>query len=139
MDDIEQRLKADAEAIRADVTPELESRIRASLAAAHRPARPRERAPGRLFWVASALTGAAAAAAALLLLDRTAPPAAPVEDPGEAVAVTVPEPGDPGVGVLPLEIRNADLTRPLEEELGNLKSDLEKAREGVERDVRFMF
>ena len=38
-----------------------------------------------------------------------------------------------------LNVESADLTRSLEDELINLQSDLEKAKENVERDVKFTF
>ena len=39
----------------------------------------------------------------------------------------------------PLNVETAEWTTPLEEELRNLRSDLEKARENVERDLRLSF
>jgi hypothetical protein len=38
-----------------------------------------------------------------------------------------------------LDVRNADFTSPLEEELLNLQSDLEKARKSVREDLDFTF
>lgn len=138
MDDMERQLKTDAEAIRADITPELEARLRASLHAASPARTTGRRRPRRYLWLAGALTGTAAAAAALMLLSLRqgtveAPP------PADAVAVTVPAWADPGFDRLPLTIENAELTRPLEEELERLRSDLERARENVEEDIRFSF
>jgi hypothetical protein len=40
---------------------------------------------------------------------------------------------------LPLRVKTADLAAPLEDELQNLRSDLEKARDNVERDLKFTF
>ena len=63
MDEFEKRLKRDADAIQAEVTPELRARIDASLRGTGqvRPAnRQAEPAPANLWW-ASSLTGLAAA------------------------------------------------------------------------------
>jgi hypothetical protein len=40
------------------------------------------------------------------------------------------------LGAFPLKARTADFTSPLEQELLNLQSDLEKARDTVEHDLR---
>ena len=53
-------------------------------------------------------------------------------------SVRLPEDWYVGDGFL-LNVESADLTRSLEEELINLQSDLEKAKENVERDVKFAF
>jgi hypothetical protein len=52
--------------------------------------------------------------------------------------VSLPEGWQFGEEIL-LNVESADLTRSLEEELINLQSDLEKAKENVERDVKFAF
>jgi hypothetical protein len=58
--------------------------------------------------------------------------------PAEAVAESVPE-YIREFEQLPLRAKTADLTAPLEEELKNLRSDLERARENVEQDLDFTF
>ena len=41
--------------------------------------------------------------------------------------------------IVPLTVAPADFTDPLAEELEAMKSDLERAREAVEKDLRFTF
>ena len=135
MDDLERRLREDGEAIRAEVPPQLAARIASSVRGVRAPAR---REFGWPLWLAASLTGAAAAAAAIVSLNRgsmdtPAPPAA------EAVADLVPEYILEFEQQLPLRAKTADLTAPLEEELKNLRSDLERARENVEEDLHFTF
>lgn len=130
MDDFAERLKRDAEAIDARITPELEQRIGASLHAVERP-RPRtERRDGGLsLWWASSLTGVAAAAVLIVAfnLDREAPPRQPVVESPPALP-------DLGLAVAP-----AMLTGPLEQELKDLRRDLEKAEQAVREDVPLNF
>ena len=139
MDNLERRLKEDAAAIEAEVSPELALRIQASLHAAER-ARPDERADkaGFSMWWISSLTGVAAALLVITILSRNADvtPEAPLVEPSaNIVPATLP-----GSDVfMPLNAETAELTGPLEEELERLKSDIEKARESVERDLRESF
>jgi len=140
MDKLERELKRDAERIRADVTPALRARIDASLHAARierRDARPGR--PGSYFWWFSGLTGIAATLLAVIVLDRGNDAVQP--DTGEApvTVVVLPGSGNADIRLRPLDVRNADFTDPLEDELAKLKSDLEKARDEVERDIRFSF
>lgn len=136
--DLEQRLRADARQVNAEVSPELRSRIGASIRAAGQVrSRPAEREAGLPNWWVSGLTGLAAATLIIFLIntnrDGNGPPG---RDTGEAVATTVtPEVGE-RLGSFPLRVRTADLTSPLEEELIHLQEDLEKVRESVERDLR---
>jgi hypothetical protein len=136
--DLEQRLRADAKLINAEVSPQLRSRIGASIRAAGQvrslPAEREARLPN---WWVSGLTGLAAAALIIFLVNTNRENAAPVApDAGDAVATTVtPEAGE-RLGSFPLNVRTADLTSPLEEELIHLQEDLEKVRESVERDLR---
>ena len=141
MDDLERRLREDAEAIRAEVSPQLTARIASSVRGA-RALPPARREFGWPLWLAASLTGAAAAAVAIVALNRgsmdtAAPP------PAGAVADSVPD-SVPNYILefeqqLPLHAKTADLTAPLEEELKNLRSDLERARENVEQDLDFTF
>lgn len=135
MDEIEKRLREDAERIEAPVTPELQARVRASLEKVPLEKRPRRRArevPPLGLWMAASLTGAAAALVAFLLLPRTgAPPPAPA-----AVARSMPLPASIA-REFPLVVKTADLTAPLEQELEHLQSDIEKARERVQQDLDF--
>lgn len=123
MDSFEERLKRDAAAVRADVSPELEGRLRASLegAAAAKPGA-RSGRPA-WFWLASSLTGTAAALVVIALLNREEPAAPPA-----GIAA------QPFLSVPNLDVRPAMLG-PLEDELDKLKSDLEKAERVVRDDV----
>ncbi len=123
MDSFEERLKRDAAAVRADVSPELESRLQASLegVAAAKP-RARSNRPA-WFWLASSLTGTAAALTVIALLNQEEPAAPPASIAAQPL-LSVPN----------LNVRPAVLG-PLEDELDKLKSDLEKAERVVRDDV----
>ena len=138
MDDFEQRLKADAAEIRADVSDELKRRVAASLHAAERAPAPatRER-PGVSLWWFSSLTGIAAALAVIVFLNR--PTAAPVAPPAAPTVAAVPDYVRRFEDTLPLNAEPAELTEPLEEELEKLKSDLDKARESLNEELRRTF
>ena len=126
MESFEERLKDDAAAIEARVTPELDDRIRASLENVV-PARPREEPTRRpaWFWWASSLTGAAAAALVLTIMNlRDNPAPAPAPQIADAPALAMPK----------LDVRPAML-QPLESELENLRGDLEKAERAVRDDL----
>jgi hypothetical protein len=136
MDNFEKRLKRDADAIEAEMSPELRARIEASLHGIEpiRPAGRKPPSPG--FWWASSLTGLAAALTVIVVLNWNRPGPAPAEQVADTPepAVTVPSATTP-----PLDIRTADFTSPLEEELIRLQSDIEKARESVREDLDFTF
>ena len=140
MDEFEKRLKRDADAIDAKVSPALRNRIDASLRGvkpiALSPARHERVAPG--LWWASSLTGLAVALVVIVLVNWNAPVTAPVPD---APVATLTVPPDDVLDLPPpvLDIRTADFTSPLEEELVRLQSDLEKARDSVKRDLDFTF
>ena len=139
MDDFEQRLKVDARHIKARVPDELARRIDASIAAAERAPQspPRRRPRLSMLWF-SALTGVACA---LLLLTLAAPDRrTPERAPGVAglspkAATTVPNTAEAGERLLPLNATPAAFAEPLEDELQRLRSDLEKVRETVEKDL----
>lgn len=137
--DVERRLRADARNIDAEVSPELRSRIRASIHAAARlrsVAVPQKSGSGLSgsYWWASGLTGLAAALLIFLMINRNQDYS---EVPsGDEVATTVTPETVERLGSIPLKARTADLTGPLEEELLRLQSDLEKARSKVEQDIR---
>lgn len=133
----EAALKADAARIRVEVSPALERRIEAALARERaRPQAPPHRETFVRPWLAGSLVGLGVAAAAVLLIGRVddapAPiPAVPVADTSEQLRAFREQ--------VPLKVETAELTAPLEQELRNLQSDLEKARESVERDLRLTF
>lgn len=131
MDELEKRLREDAARIEARVTPEFEARMRASLERTEtaEPARPASRRSPLSMWWASSLTGIAAAALVIVVINLdSAPPAKP-----SAVPEILPELAAP---IVPnLHPATAVLTAPLEEELENLESDLEKAERAVREDI----
>ena len=134
MDKLERKLREDASRIDAQVSAQLESRIRASLNAIE-PEAARQRKAARRpisFWLASSLTGitvALAVIAVLNMIDSNEPE--PI--PRSVVGNTAPTVGLP---VLELEIEAATLTSPLARELEDLQADLKKAEELVRGDVR---
>lgn len=135
MDELERRLREDASRIRAEVTPELQVRIHASLRR-ERPVPP-AREPGLPLWLSASVTGALAAVVAIVSVN-----VANIGDAPEAVdsaPYSVPQYVGDLHRAIPLRAASADLTAPLEEEMRNLRSDLERARENVERDLEFTF
>ena len=142
MDDFEKRLKRDAEAIHAEVSPELKARIDASLHGIEPIQQARREPPSVNLWWASSLTGLAAAVVVIVLINwnQPGPDVAPVETvaelPTEGDFPTEPDSlADPGL----LQFRTADFASPLEQELLKLQSDIEKARESVQDDLDFTF
>lgn len=140
MDELERRLKDDAEDIRPGISAAFAARLDASLQAAEPAAAQETRSRGRGIsgWWVSGLTGAVGALLVLVVLNRNAPPevAAPAELP---VARTVPETGPQAATGFPLQVESAEFTEPLQDELEKLRSDLEKARQAVETDLRRSF
>ena len=142
MDEFEKRLKRDAQGIDADISPQLASRIEASLRSVERIESLREKgsATSNLWW-ASSLTGLAAAAAVIALLNWNRPDPEPVLPEQTAFAV-VPDAREylqQIQGRLPLRAETADFKHGLEDELVKLQADFEKARENVNRDIDFTF
>jgi len=135
--DVERRLRADAMEIHAEISPQLRSRIDASIRSAGR-LRSIPSGPGaaRSYWWASGLTGIAAALLVIVLINRDRTGVTDDAPSGEPIAVTVTPEITERFAALPLKTRTADLTGPLEDELDRLQSDLEKVRETVEHDLR---
>jgi hypothetical protein len=133
MDKLAKQLREDAASIDAEISAELDHRIRASLQnITPESAKPRPRAArSPSFWWASSLTGVAAALGviAIINLDQQAPPQVQVQEP--VAQFVVPE--------FDLEVEAAMLTSPLAEELARLQADLERAGEVVREDVRIDF
>jgi hypothetical protein len=127
MENFEDRLKRDAAEIRAEVSPELDDRIRASLEAAV-PTRSdgRPRARPAWFWLASSLTGTVAALALIAVVNVGEEPKAPlpVVEIADVSAINMPV----------LDVRPAMLGS-LETEFENLKGDLRKAEAVVRDDI----
>ncbi len=137
MDKLERQLQQDAGLIKADISPELQKRIHASLESTRQVEQIPQTAktPGISLWWASSLTGLAVAALVIVLINWNL-----TTDPQEVQPVA----STPGTVLsiqsgFPLSVETADWATPLEEELKNLQSDLEKARENVERDLRLSF
>ena len=142
MDDFKKRLKQDANAVNADISSDLRSRIDASLRGVEqvRPVTNAVSSQNNLWWVSS-LTGLAAAIAIIVMLNlnQAESISVPTED-AFANHPTVPEtPDDSRLFPLMLDVQAADFASPLEEELLKLQSDLEKARNSVREDVDFTF
>jgi hypothetical protein len=140
MDEFENRLTRDADAIEAEVSPELRERIDASLRGTKRiePV-PESGAPGINLWWASSLTGLAAAVIVIVLINwnRSTMELAPVEPVADR---TVPATFDELQGLNPPRlIKTADFATPLEEELARLQADIERARANVKKDIEFTF
>lgn len=136
MDDLDRRLREDAQKIEVRVSPELDNRIRASLTAiADDVARPPSKPPRRrTMWLASGLTGIAVAAAVLAIINRT--PEESITRPTVPVAATSSK---PPFAMPALRAESAMLTTPLEQELDKLEADLKKARDTVEEDMGITF
>jgi hypothetical protein len=137
MDKLERRLKDDARLIEAELTADLQARMRASLEATVPQRRtPRTKGtPGIWLWWASSLTGLAAAALVIVFLNfsrRSEIPEQSPPPPLQEYAWSIHE-------GFPLQAETTDWTGPLETELKNLQSDLEKARASVEHDLRASF
>ena len=125
MDKLAEQLKRDAENIDVRVSDELDHRIEASLRSVtpETPSRQQPAARPAGFWWASSLTGIAAAAAVIVIINlRQAEPPAPQD-----ILATVPS--------IDWQTETASLTGPLQQELENLRSDLEKAEKKVREDV----
>jgi hypothetical protein len=138
MDEFENRLKRDAGAIQAGLSPELKARIDASLRATEqiRPV-PESRTTGMNIWWASSLTGLAAAISIIVLINWNQPAPVTVEP---VATHTVPVMPDESADLNPpLLFKTADFASPLEEEMIRLQADIEKARESVKKDIDFTF
>lgn len=138
MDKLANRLREDAANIDAEISAQLDSRIRASLAAVEPKTARRQRDTRRRpvsFWLASSLTGVAAALGVIAILnivDTNEPVAVP-----RTVADTATQPIE--IPVIDLDVEAATLTGPLAQELADLQADLKRAEEVVRGDVRIDF
>ena len=152
MDNLDERLKADAESIPAEVSPELASRLKAAVEATRPIVQPQAEAPERsplssfTWWWMSSLSGAAAMLLIVFFVFRGADDASPGVGTAPAPIASTSEPAGaemtPAVRIappvdIPLTVQTADFAEPLEEELENLKSDIEKARAKLGDDIRF--
>jgi hypothetical protein len=140
MDEFEKRLKQDADAVEASVSPQLRARIDASLRGTERArATGPEKRPGSRLWWASSLTGLAATIAVIAVVNMNRPDPAPGAVP-VADMPTVPDTVLDFPLIPPeLDIQSAEFADPLEEELLKLRADIEKARDSVREDIDFTF
>ena len=128
MDKLSKALRDDAERIEVGVSPELETRIQASLDGIEprRDSVSKSRSsPMKIGW-ASGLTGIAIAATVILFVNLNRTPA-PTERPPSPAALAVAMPL--------LNAETAVFTAPLAEELENLEADLRKAERAVKREI----
>lgn len=135
MDKLTEQLKRDAELIDVEVSDELERRINASLHSVSperaASAAPPQRSAG--FWWASSLTGIAAALVLIAVLNTRSgqeelPSVAPGTSPVAMTTTTV-------TPIVEWNAQSAMLTSPLQEELEDLQSDLDKARKKARDDI----
>jgi len=133
MDKLAKQLKADAAAIEVQVSDELDRRISASLQGVvpEKPATPAVRQWPALFWWASSLTGIAAALAVIAIINSQSQEG--VESLPQMVETSpVIEPVTP---IIHWNTESAMLTRPLQQELEDLQSDLKKAEEKLKQEI----
>jgi hypothetical protein len=133
MDKLTQQLKADALLIDAEVSPELDRRITASLSGirpevADAPAVPRSQPA---FWWASSLTGVAATLTIIAVINShsqsEAVPEVRAVQTSPVIELTTP--------LVDWKAESAMLTRPLQDELDKLQSDIKKAEKLVKQDI----
>jgi len=132
MDKLSKQLKEDAALIDAEISDELDRRINASLQGIApqklMPSAPRQRPP--LFWWASSLTGIAAALAVIAIINSPSPVSEPSLPAPEISPVPIAS-----TPIIRWRTESAMLTRPLQQELEDLQSDLKKAEEKVKQDI----
>jgi len=139
MDKFEDRLKHDAEQIDTGDTTALRARIDASIRATNRirPV-PEARDSGISLWWASSITGLATALIVIVLINLNQPEVPDI--PAEPVASeTVPDYIEEIQGLASPEIRTADFTSPLEDELVKLQADIERAEKTVKEKIALSF
>ena len=136
MDKLAKQLKADAAMIDVQVSDKLDRRIAASIQGI-RPEReetPQSRPRPAVFWWASSLTGIAAALAVIAIINSQSQ----IEGSPEPIAAVSPDMSPVAVATSPTidwKTDTAMLTRPLQQELEDLQSDLRKAEDKVRKDI----
>ncbi len=133
MDKLAKRLREDASGIDANVSEELDNRIRASLQGltperAADTVQPRRSAA---FWWASSLTGVAAALALIVVVNVQPPEPVPVVADTAAEPLVLPK--------IKWKAEAAVFTSPLEQEIEDLQADLKKAEQAVKQDIDRLF
>ena len=133
MDKLAKRLRDDADQITCSVSDELDVRIAASLQGVQVQAvqeRVLESRPAS-FWWTSSLTGVAVAAAIIVAVN--------MRSSGLEKGTTEPSQAVLAVPAVEWSARSAVFTAPLQQEIKDLQSDLEKAREAVKQDIERLF
>ncbi len=133
MDKLAEQRKTDAAMIDVQVSDELDRRITASLQGVtpERPDQPAKQSRPAGFWWASSLTGVAAALVVIAIINSQSQPK---YEPVVELAETSPVP-EVVTPTIDWKTESAMLTRPLQQELEDLQSDLKKAEEKVKRDI----
>jgi hypothetical protein len=131
MDKLADRLKRDAETIDVEISGELDRRIDASLRATS-PLREAPQQRPAVFWWASSLTGVAAALVLIAVLNAGSQRDVPPESPGTSPVAMNESPATP---IIEWNAQSAMLTSPLRQELSDLQSDIDKARQKVREDI----
>ena len=134
MDKFTERLREDAARIDAEISPELDARIQASLHSTSPVAARQQTRPARshMFWLASTLTGVVGALALIAIINRDIGDISPQVTAENGVQqISLPE--------VDLKAEAAMLTGPLADELERLQQDIKKAEEAVRDDVRIEF
>lgn len=132
MDNLANQLKADAAAIEVQVSDELDRRIGASLQGVtpEKPTTPPVHRRPPLFWWASSLTGVAAALAVIAIVNSQSQVGEDgVETPGMSPVAVANTP------IIDWNAESAMLTRPLQQELEDLQSDIKKAEEKLKQEI----
>ena len=133
MDKLAKRLRDDADSIDATISEDLDERIRASLHGVT-PERTGERRPvarAPWFWWASSLTGLAAAILLIVIVNLRGPQPVPVAEETAPPPLVLPK--------IEWNAKAAVFTSPLEQEIEDLQSDLEKAEDAVKQDIDRLF
>lgn len=131
MDKLADRLKRDAETIEVEISDELDRRIDASLRAT-RPVRDTPQQRPAVFWWASSLTGVAAALVLIAFLNAGSEGDVPQESPAVSPVAVNDSSATP---IIEWNAQSAMLTSPLRQELSDLQSDIDKARQKVREDI----
>ncbi|MDH5305225.1 MAG: hypothetical protein OEW64_14155 [Gammaproteobacteria bacterium] len=128
MDKLAQQLREDANSIEVDVSPQLDARIRASLAGVRQETgRTSSGSTGRApFWWASSLTGIAATVAIISVIN--------LGEPDPEPAITQPPPQQFTMPQFTFKPKAAILTESLQQELDAIQSDLKKAEQVIKDD-----
>lgn len=128
MDKLAKQLRKDANSIEVEVSPQLDARIRASLAGVRQESSrpPGEKTRTASYWWASSLTGIAATVAIISVINLNKVDPEP--------AITEPAPQQFTTPQFTWKPKPAVLTETLEQELDAIQSDLKKAEQVIRDD-----